>query len=209
MQLDQENGDTLWEDALTKEMNVVRAAFDMNDHGTKPPPVYKHVNLMMIFDVKIDFTRKARLVARGDQTMPPTSMIYSSVVSRESIRIAFLIAALNDLEISMFDISNAYLMAPVSEKLYTILGDGFGDDAGKMGIIVRAIYGLRTSGKALRKFLAATLTDLGYTSCLADPDVWMKATEREDGTKYYSYILTYVDDCFVIDDDTAYIISTI
>ena len=52
----------------------------------------------MIFDVKADFTRKARYVARGDQTEPPASLTYASVVSRESVRIAFLIAALNGLD---------------------------------------------------------------------------------------------------------------
>jgi hypothetical protein len=38
-------------------------------------------------------------------------------VTRESIRIAFLIAALNDLEILSADIGNAYLQAPAREQV--------------------------------------------------------------------------------------------
>jgi len=55
----------------------------------------------MIFDIKMDgdFTWKARFVAGGHTTEAPASMTYSSMVSRESVRIAFLIAALNHLEI--------------------------------------------------------------------------------------------------------------
>jgi len=49
----------------------------------------------MIFDVKMDFTRKARLVAGGHMTETPSSITYSSVVSRDSVRIMFLVAALN------------------------------------------------------------------------------------------------------------------
>jgi hypothetical protein len=67
----------------------------------------------MIFDVKMDFTRKARFVAGGHMTDPPTSMTYSSVVSRDSVRIAFLIAAMNDLEVLGADGGNANLNAQI------------------------------------------------------------------------------------------------
>ena len=97
-------------------MNEVKVAFDIKNKDEKPPPGYNFIELMLIFDVKIDFTRKSRMVARGDQTAPPISVTYSSVVSREILRIALVVTSLNDLDISMFDISNAYLMAPVAEK---------------------------------------------------------------------------------------------
>lgn len=70
----------------------------------------------MIFDVKMDFTCKARFVARGHMTNPPTSLTYSSVISRESVRISFLLAALNDIDILVADVGNAYLNAPTKEK---------------------------------------------------------------------------------------------
>ena len=42
---------------------------------------------------------------------------------------------------------------------------------------------------------------LGFQSCLADPDVWMREATREDGSKYYEYVLLYTDDCLVISDN--------
>ena len=43
------------------------------------------------------------------------------------------------------------------------------------------------------------MRNIGYLSCLADPDLWFKEETRlSDGAKYYAYFLLYVDDCLVI-----------
>ena len=73
MELDKQNGNNYWMEAIQKEMNAVRVAFEIEGKGDKPPPGYKFVDMMLIMDVKIDFTRRVRLVSRGDQTEPPTS----------------------------------------------------------------------------------------------------------------------------------------
>jgi hypothetical protein len=76
------------------------------------------------------------------------------------VRIALLIAALNDLNVLSCDIQNAYLTAPCREKICIIAGHEFGSEAGKTMIIVRALYGLKSSGAAFRSFLAETLDDV-------------------------------------------------
>jgi hypothetical protein len=98
----------------------------------------------MIFDVKIeDFRRNARFVTGGHTTDTPHAMTYASVVSRESVRISLTLAALNDLDVKMADIENAYLTAPITEKVWTVIGTEFGNDAGKRALIVRSLYGLK------------------------------------------------------------------
>ena len=84
-------------------------------------PGYENVNLHMIFYINMDgkFTRKAILVADGYTTIPSSSIAYSSVVYRDIIRIAFLLAYLNDLNIFACDIGNAYLNAKYRDKLCT------------------------------------------------------------------------------------------
>jgi hypothetical protein len=119
----------------------------------------------------MDLTRKARLVAGGHQTEEPKEMVFSSVVSRDSVRIAFLYTALNDLNVMACDIQNAYLNAPTKEKLYTVAGREFGENAGWPVLIVWALSGLWSSGARFRDHVSATLRDAGYTSCKADPDV--------------------------------------
>ena len=60
-------------------------------------PGYQKITCHLIFDAKLDFTRKARFDAGGHLTDPPESITYLSVVSRETVRFAFLVGALNDL----------------------------------------------------------------------------------------------------------------
>jgi hypothetical protein len=157
----------------------------------------------MIFDVKFDFTRKARFVAGGHLTKPPSSLTYSSVVSRDSVRIGFLVAALNDFDILAADISNAYLNAPCRERVCFTAGREFGlSNMGKVVVIIRALYGLKSSGAAFHAHLAESLSSIGFKPCnKADPDVWMRAETKANGDEYYSYLLVYVDDILVISEN--------
>ena len=63
---------------------------------------------------------------RATRLILPKKSTFSTVVSRDSVRLFFLLAALNDLDILLADIQNAYHSAPVREKLYTIAGKEFG-----------------------------------------------------------------------------------
>ena len=146
------------------------------------------------------FFGKARYVAGGHLTEVPTSMTYSSVVSRDTVRIGFLIAALNGLDILAGDIQNAFLSAPTKERIFFYAGDEWGSDKDRVVVVVRALYGLKSSALQFRNHLANTLGNrLGFKSSLADPDLWMKAATDANGFKHYSYILVYVDDLLIID----------
>ena len=141
-------------------------------------------------------------MAGGHTTETPATLTYASVVSRETVRIALTLAALNDLEVQTCDIENAYLTAPCQEKIWTVLGPEFGADAGKSAIIVRSLYGLKSSGAAFRNHLADCMRMMGYQPCLADRDLWYKEMVRpSDGHRYYAYILLYVDDALCIHHD--------
>ena len=112
------------------------------------PIGYQHIDCHMIFDVKMDFIWKAQFVAGGHMTEAPALLTYSSVVSCESIRIVFTVAALNNLGGLVADIGSAYLNADCCEKVYTIAGPEFGSNVGKHIVITRALYGLKSSGAA-------------------------------------------------------------
>ena len=92
----------------------------------------------MVFDIKMeDFRQKARLVAGGHITKALATITYASVVSRETVRIAIMTSALDDLEVKLGDILNVYRQAPVIEEVWTTLGPEFGKDAGKTVVIVK------------------------------------------------------------------------
>ena len=112
----------------------------------------------MIFDF---IWRKVRLVAGGHMTDTPNTLIYSSVVSRDSVRIALTIAALNELSVMVCDIQNAYLTTECREKIWTHAGPEFGSKSGSIMIVKKVLYGLKGSGAAFRAHLAEKLHDIG------------------------------------------------
>ena len=132
--IDKENVNTLWYTAIQKEMNDVHVAFeaweevslDDSRHGQNLVG-YQEIRCHMIFYIKMDrrLTRKACYVSFSQTTDPPPSITYSRVVSRDSIRIAFTLAALKDVDIRAADIGNEYLNAKCREKIWTIAGTEF------------------------------------------------------------------------------------
>jgi hypothetical protein len=89
------------------------------------------------------------------------------------------------MSVKMADIENAYLTAPITEKVWTVLDPEFGDDTGKRTLIVRALYGMKSAGAAFRNHLAEYMKHLGWSPCRAGRDLWMKAeTHPDDGVLY-------------------------
>jgi hypothetical protein len=112
--------------------------------------------------------------------------VYSSVVSHDSVC----------LEILSAEIESAYLNAPTKETIYMIVGPEFGQ--GKEGqpvMIVQPLYGFRSSGAQWHDHLAAS-----FKACKADADVYMRPVFKADGSKYYEYVLCYIDDIHVVSE---------
>ncbi len=74
-------------------------------------------------------------MAGGHLTEAPVTITYAGVVSRETVRLALTFASLNDLKVKVGNVLNAYITAPVKEKVWTILGPEFGLDSGKNAVI--------------------------------------------------------------------------
>ena len=198
LELDRESGTTFWADAIKKEMGTVSVAFDILKEEASKPIGYGFIKCHMVFDVKQgSLQRKARLVADGSNTEPEVPT-YASVVSRESVRIAFTIAALNGLDILAADCEGAYLNAPCKERLYTICGPEFGPNEGRYAIIVRALYGCKGSAHSWRAKISEIIEGLGFQMCRADNDVWMRPAVSVSGEHVWEYILVYSDDLLIV-----------
>ena len=199
--LDQENGNDLWKKAIEKELGNVRVAFKLLDEGERLPVGSKEIPYHIIFDVKLDLTRKARLVAGGHKNKNvPTFTTFSTVASRDSVRLLFLIAALNDLDLLSADIGNAYLNAKCRERVHVRCGaELFGQEhEGKWAVICRALYGLKTSGASWRQHLANEIRNMGFINTKGDPDVYRRKASRPSGETYYEYLIVYVDDIICV-----------
>ena len=115
---------------------------------------------------------------------------------------------LNGLDVYAADIRNAYLQAPSSQKDFIICGTKFGlENVGKHVLIKCALYGGKVAGRDFWHHLRSCMRHLGFESCLADPDVWMRPAVRRNGDKYYEYVLLYTDDCLVLSENARSVLE--
>ena len=130
-------------DMELKQTNEYHMFREVSEHEL--PAGYKRIPYQIIFDVKFDLRRKARLVKGGHQTNPPKEDIYSGVVGMDTVRLGFLlIAAINHLDICAAVIGNAFLYGKRREKVYIVAGQEFQNHGANL-IIDKGLYGLRSS----------------------------------------------------------------
>jgi Reverse transcriptase (RNA-dependent DNA polymerase) len=79
-----------------------------------------------------------------------------------------------------------------------VVGKEFGayGHHGHLLVIVKALYGLKTSGARWHGKVADTMRQLGFVPSKADSDVWMK-----DCGDYWFYVCTWVDDLLCAGED--------
>ena len=102
-----QNANMLWWDAISKEMKKVRPAIEPWEKDmSQIPPDFQQIKCHMIFDVKMceNFRRIACFIAGGHTAETPSTLTYSSVMSRDSDRIMVLTSALNGLQVMACDI---------------------------------------------------------------------------------------------------------
>ena len=112
-------GTNLWEQAIQKDMENMRVDLDKISHVVdemsdgKCLPGFQEIICHMILEINMyrKFTCTARLVVGIHTTDPPESITDSNFVSRDSVRITFIIAALDYLGVYATNIGNAYLNA--------------------------------------------------------------------------------------------------
>ena len=181
-----------------EEVGNLEPCISIVQEGEVPPPGYMEIRTYIVFDVKMDFTRKAQIITDGSSTEGDPNYTYASVVSRDSICITFLYTALNDVDIMAGDVAATYLNAPVDEKAYFQCRLEFGSLQGCLAILTKALYGLKISARTWRLHLSEVLENqLGCKSCLGDPDIWLREAGKQDN-KYYEMLLVYTDDILVI-----------
>ena len=172
----------MWMDTLAKEMYNVGAAFEVLDEREQAPNGWKKVIGHLVWDVKMDFMRKARWVLDGHKMPDQVGSTFTRVVSRESIWIAFTYAALNGLDILAADIRNSYLQAPSSLKDFIVCGPEFRiKNVGCVVLIHSALYGRKSAGKDFWDHLRLCMHHLNRKSCPTDTDVWMQPSKKADG----------------------------
>jgi hypothetical protein len=95
LEIDRLTGTDHWQRALNRERCLRKnVAWNARDNTTpdeiqsgkvKDMIGFQEIGCHIVFDIKMDFTRKARFCAGGHTTDTPAAMTYSSIVSRDSV----------------------------------------------------------------------------------------------------------------------------
>ena len=199
--LDEVNKNNKWALAIKSEMDSLKAmnVFKIveDDYTTlSKSEGWQKARLRMIFTVKFDGRHKARLVIGGHTTDASQFDRYASTVRTENFRLLFVLLLKENLSILSGDIGTAYLNAYTEEKVWTTAGPEFGSkDKGKRVIIVKALYGLKTSAHAWQAELNDTLRSMGFLPSRSDSSVLYRLADDGSG---YEYIAHHVDDFVVV-----------
>ena len=97
--LDKQHNNTLWRDVAKKEMRNVSITFKILDSGENPSVGFSGLSVQMVFDIKLDLTRKARHFVDGHVNPNPVDSTYTEVVSSITLRIAITYAVLLGVDI--------------------------------------------------------------------------------------------------------------
>ena len=111
---------------------------------------------------------------------------------------------LNKLDIRGADIGNAYLEAFTDEKLYIVAGAEFQELEGYIVIFLKALYGLKSSGKRWAEVIYGILRDMKVLPSKADPCIWLR---KAPNLRCYEYIAVYVDDLCIAAESPSAIIN--
>lgn len=143
---------------------------------------------------------KARLVVKGfkqrkgidyDQTFSPVSRM-------ATIRALLSVSARENLYLTQFDVSTAFLNGKLKEEIYMRQPDGFSDGTSKVCRLKRSLYGLKQAPRCWNSCFEEILLQKGFVQNSADCCLFTKTVE---GKKIL--ITLYVDDGLVATTDEA------
>ena len=210
MKFDSENKNSKWYDAIKLEMESMleyklftkwdKAILDEHKKVMNSPKGYYRIKVHLVFAVKFDGRYKARLVADGHLTPEPIENIYSGVISLRNLRLVIFLGKLNNLDIWGADIGNAYLEA----KLYIVASPEFQELEGYILIFLKALYGLKSSGKRWAEVIYGILRNMKVLHSKADPCIWLR---KASYCRSYEYIAVYVDDLCIAAESPSTIID--
>ena len=187
-----------WEESLQAEHKALndKKVYSIVD---KPKQCSNLMSLKHVFTVKQDslgnFTRrKTRICARGytQQHNIDYEETFSPTIKKSSLRLFLSIVNQMDMEAVQFDISSAFLCAPIEDHLqlyvkppgYMNLPDH------KVLRLHKALYGTKQGARRWNETFTGKLKRIGFTQLKTDPCIYLK-TDKHGHT---TLIATHVDD---------------
>ena len=135
---------------------------------------------------------RARLVARGFLQRPGQDYneIFSPVMRWDSLRFLLALCAAKKMYSKQFDISVAFLHAPLAEELYCNQPVGFTDRTNRVCRLHKSLYGIKQAPRSFHNKLKDVFLSLSFKQSDADPCVFI----RHGPSNHLTILAAYVDD---------------
>ena len=173
------------------------------------PPDTPIISCKWVFAIKtgqagMPYRYKARLVARGCQQHAGIDYeeTYAPVAKWNTLRSTAAIAAHRGWPILHMDVKTAYLNSLLKHRVYMLQPPGFAVK-GKENyvlLLLRAIYGLKQSGRSWHQDIDAYLRYLHLIPTSSDSNLYYLHTPHK-----WILLILYVDDIFVTGNDSSHI----
>ncbi|POM77221.1 Integrase catalytic core protein [Phytophthora palmivora] len=192
---------SFWLEAEAEEIAALKAkGFIQEIPNEEIPEDAKPVSTMWVYALKSDHQGyvirfKARIVALGNHQRPGIDFkeTFAPVARMASFRLLLGLAALLELEVYGGDVNTAYLNAWLGIRQYLHSISGYPCRlSGHSYVVLKALYGLRQSGREWNSELNDWFIQRGYQRSLTEPCLYYLF---EDDT--IVYVLVYVDDILV------------
>jgi hypothetical protein len=136
---------------------------------------------------------KARLVVHGFKQLEGIdyNKTFSSTAHMRSFRMIVMLACAFDLEVTQYDISNAFLNGILNEEIYMEFPPGYpGIDPNTCLQLLKGLYGLKQASRIWSDCLMKELKKTGLVPCKTDPGILWHP-------KYRCFVCIHVDDIIV------------
>ena len=173
------------------------------------PPDTPIISCKWVFAIKtgqagMPYRYKARLVARGCQQHAGIDYeeTYAPVAKWNTLRSTAAIAAHRGWPILHMDVKTAYLNSLLKHRVYMLQPPGFAVK-GKENyvlLLLRAIYGLKQSGRSWHQDIDAYLRYLHLIPTSSDSNLYYLHTPHK-----WILLILYVDDIFITGNDSSHI----
>ncbi len=171
-----------WQAAMREELNALEKKSVLE--FTELPTGKRAIGSTWTYRTKTDehgaFTRRrARLCAQGFSQRPGLDFaeVFAPTADLTTVHLLLTVARRRGWTTHQFDISAAYLHAPLEEEIYMKPPSGLdGFPTGQVCRLRKALYGLRQAGRAWAQHFAGVLNKAGFRTWKSDGTVFERTT---------------------------------
>ncbi|GBM07228.1 Retrovirus-related Pol polyprotein from transposon TNT 1-94, partial [Araneus ventricosus] len=171
------------------------------------PKDEKPTSCKWVLRIKRNNVYKARLVARGFKQKPGIDYLvetYAPVISTSSLRLVLTIIIQKNLEMYALNVKTAFLNGDLQETLYMEQPMGYNDNSGRVGKLLKSLYGLKQTSRQWFNRLTDFIIHLNFQQLNCEACIFVRRSKQSE-----IFIVLHVNDLLIAGSDHSEVGVTI